>query len=113
MEGPAEKVRDVILYGSGDEAIRFAYDDGLRAYEVKKPFEGVIPNLERRYKETESDWAREEIALHAPRRPARLRRLAPEARGARGEDRRRSTSARRPRCRCARRRLVRGAAAKS
>ena len=33
----------------------------LRAYEVKKPFEGVIPNLERRYKETESDWAREEI----------------------------------------------------
>ena len=56
-----EKIRTVILYGSGTEAIRFAYDDGLRAYEVKKPFEGVITNLERRYKETESDWAREEI----------------------------------------------------
>ena len=56
-----EKIRTVILYGFGTEAIRFAYDDGLRAYEVKKPFEGVITNLERRYKETESDWAREEI----------------------------------------------------
>jgi len=41
--------------------VRFAYDDGLRSYEVKKPFEGVVNNLERRWKETESDWAREEI----------------------------------------------------
>ena len=36
------KARDVILYGSGDEEVRLAYDDGLRSYEVKKPFEGVI-----------------------------------------------------------------------
>ena len=58
-----EKIRTVILYGSGTEAIRFAYDDGLRAYEVKKPFEGVITNLERRYKETESDGrARRSVA---------------------------------------------------
>jgi len=56
-----QKARDVILYGTGDEAVRFAYDDGLRSYEVKKPFEGVVNNLERRWKETESDWAREEI----------------------------------------------------
>ncbi|HEV7438558.1 MAG TPA: excinuclease ABC subunit UvrA [Methylobacterium sp.] len=57
-----ESARDVILYGSGTQPIRFAYNDGMRAYEVNKPFEGVIPNLERRYKETESDAARDEIA---------------------------------------------------
>src|SRR3954465_9748385 len=45
-----EPVRKTILYGS-KEPIRFSYDDGLRAYEVKRPFEGVITNLERRYKE--------------------------------------------------------------
>jgi excinuclease ABC subunit A len=56
-----DKARDVILNGSGDEEIRFAYDDGLRSYEVKKPFEGVVKNLERRYRETESEWSREEI----------------------------------------------------
>ncbi|MCJ2047073.1 excinuclease ABC subunit UvrA [Methylobacterium sp. J-078] len=56
------KAREVVLYGTGPESVRFAYDDGMRAYEVNKPFEGVIPNLERRYKETESDSSREEIA---------------------------------------------------
>lgn len=54
-----------ILYGSGDDdEIRFTYDDGVRSYATKKPFEGVITNLERRYKETESDWAREEIGRY-------------------------------------------------
>ncbi|GGC55812.1 excinuclease ABC subunit UvrA [Chelatococcus reniformis] len=57
-----EEVRNIILFGTGGEAVRFAYDDGARSYEVQKPFEGVITNLERRYKETESDWAREEIS---------------------------------------------------
>ncbi|KQP91309.1 ABC-ATPase UvrA [Methylobacterium sp. Leaf113] len=56
------KAREVVLYGTQNESVRFAYDDGMRAYEVNKPFEGVIPNLERRYKETESDTSREEIA---------------------------------------------------
>jgi excinuclease ABC subunit A len=77
-----EKVRDVILYGSDGESIRMAYDDGLRAYEVKKPFEGVIPNLERRYKETESDWAREEIGRFMGETPCEAcggKRLKPEA----------------------------------
>jgi excinuclease ABC subunit A len=77
-----DRVRDVILYGSGSEAIRFAYDDGLRAYEVKKPFEGVIPNLERRYKETESDWARDEIGRFMGETPCEAcggKRLKPEA----------------------------------
>ena len=56
-----EKAKDVILYGTGEEVITFSYDDGLRSYKTKKPFEGVIPNLERRYRETDSNWAREEI----------------------------------------------------
>jgi excinuclease ABC subunit A len=56
-----KKVQDAILYGSGEDAIRFVYDDGLRSYETKKPFEGVITNLERRFRETESEWAREEL----------------------------------------------------
>jgi excinuclease ABC subunit A len=55
------KARDAILFGSKGEEIRFSYDDGMRAYEVRKPFEGVVTNLERRYKETESEWSREEI----------------------------------------------------
>jgi excinuclease ABC subunit A len=58
------KVQDAILFGSGEDAIRFVYDDGLRAYETKKPFEGVITNLERRFRETESEWAREELTKY-------------------------------------------------
>ncbi len=56
-----DKARNVILYGSGAEEVRMAYNDGMRAYEVRKPFEGVVMNLERRHKETESEWSREEI----------------------------------------------------
>ena len=77
-----QKARDVILYGSGDEEVRFAYDDGLRAYEVRKPFEGVITNLERRYKETESEWSREEIERYMTATPCDAcngYRLKPEA----------------------------------
>ncbi|HLK83504.1 MAG TPA: excinuclease ABC subunit UvrA [Xanthobacteraceae bacterium] len=59
-----KKVQDVILYGSGDDVIRFVYDDGLRSYETRKPFEGVITNLERRFRETESEWAREELTKY-------------------------------------------------
>jgi excinuclease ABC subunit A len=54
--------QQMILYGTGTQEVLFQYSDGSRAYEVKKPFEGVIRNLERRYLETESDWAREEIS---------------------------------------------------
>jgi excinuclease ABC subunit A len=59
-----KKTQDAILYGTGEEPIRFIYDDGLRSYETKKPFEGVITNLERRWRETESEWAREEISKY-------------------------------------------------
>ncbi len=65
LENPFEdlpvKIRNVILFGSGDEEIKFNYDDGFRAYSVKKPFEGVVINLERRYLETDSEWARDDI----------------------------------------------------
>jgi excinuclease ABC subunit A len=54
----------VILEGSGEEEIKFSYDDGMRSYDTKKPFEGVVTNLERRWKETESEWAREEISKY-------------------------------------------------
>ena len=77
-----KKTQDAILYGSGEDAIRFVYDDGMRSYETKKPFEGVITNLERRWKETESDWAREEMAKYFTDIPCAAcngYRLKPEA----------------------------------
>ncbi len=75
-------VQKIILYGSGEEVVRFSYNDGLRAYDVKKPFEGVVTNLERRYLETESEWAREEIARYMTATPCSAckgYRLKPEA----------------------------------
>ena len=54
--------RDVILYGTGDEEIEFVYNDGSRKFETIKPFEGVIPNLERRWRETDSSWVREDLS---------------------------------------------------
>src|SRR5215510_2904323 len=59
-----KKTQDAILYGSGEDAIKFTYDDGMRSYQTTKPFEGVVTNLERRWRETESDWAREEMARY-------------------------------------------------
>jgi excinuclease ABC subunit A len=77
-----DKARQAILYGTGDEEVRFSYDDGLRAYEVRKPFEGVVKNLERRHRETESEWSREEIERFMSATPCdacRGFRLKPEA----------------------------------
>ncbi len=64
-----EEVRQVILFGSGDEAITFTYDDGVRKFRTTKPFEGVIRNIERRWKETESDWVREELSRYQSDHP--------------------------------------------
>ncbi len=78
----AKKTQDAILYGSGDTEIRFSYDDGMRAYDTKRPFEGVITNLERRFRETDSDWAREEIGRYftdVPCEACKGFRLKPEA----------------------------------
>ncbi|MFL5237825.1 MAG: excinuclease ABC subunit UvrA [Rhizomicrobium sp.] len=77
-----KKARDVILYGSGEDEVKFIYDDGLRRYETKKAFEGVIPNLERRFKETDSSWIREELERYqdtSPCEECKGYRLKPEA----------------------------------
>ncbi len=60
----SKKIQDIILYGSDNEEIKFAYDDGYDTYTTKKSFEGVINNLERRYLETDSEWKREEISQY-------------------------------------------------
>ncbi len=56
--------QDIILYGSGDEDVTVTYDDGSRSYKVARPFEGVIPNMSRRWRETDSQWARDELSKY-------------------------------------------------
>ena len=64
-----KSVQQVFLYGSGEEEIIFRYDEGGRVYQVKRTFEGIIPNMERRYKETDSSWIREEFESYQNKRP--------------------------------------------
>ncbi|MDT8265701.1 excinuclease ABC subunit A, partial [Roseomonas sp. DSM 102946] len=75
-------VRKGILHGTGTEVVTLRYKDGLRAYEVKKPFEGVLPNLERRLRETDNPWVREDLERYKADRPCKAcqgARLKPEA----------------------------------
>ena len=65
----SEESRNAILYGTGNQEIDFVYDDGLRTYKTKKTFEGVIGNLERRWRETDSAWMREEIERYMSSNP--------------------------------------------
>jgi excinuclease ABC subunit A len=77
-----EDVRKAILLGSGKEEITMAYDDGLRTYSTTKPFEGVVPNMERRWRETDSNWVREELERYQSIHPCDRcggNRLKPEA----------------------------------
>ncbi len=64
-----DAVQQVFLYGSGKDEIKFRFDEGGRVYEVTRPFEGVIPNMERRYRETDSNWIREEFERYQNNRP--------------------------------------------
>jgi excinuclease ABC subunit A len=76
-----EAARDAIMNGTA-EKITFSYDDGLRSYKTAKTFEGIVPNLERRWKETDSAWAREEIERYMSAAPCPAcagYRLKPEA----------------------------------
>ena len=76
------KVQSVILMGSGKEAVVMTYDDGLRSYRTQKPFEGIIPNLTRRYRETDSNWVREELDKFRANHPCDTchgKRLKPES----------------------------------
>ena len=63
------EVQHAVLYGTGRDKVDFVYDDGLRQYKTSKAFEGVIGNLERRYKETESAGMREEIEKYMSAKP--------------------------------------------
>ncbi|WP_171121322.1 MULTISPECIES: excinuclease ABC subunit UvrA [unclassified Ruegeria] len=77
-----KNVQQVFLRGSGDEEIQFRYDEGGRVYQVTRSFEGVIPNMERRYRETDSAWIREEFERYQNNRPCGTcegYRLRPEA----------------------------------
>lgn len=55
-----QKVQDAVLYGTDDD-VEITYDDGIRTYTANKPFEGVIPNMERRWLETDSDYVRNDL----------------------------------------------------
>jgi excinuclease ABC subunit A len=77
-----EAAKEALLRGSGGEEIVFRYDEGGRVYQVRRAFEGVIPNLERRWKETDSAWVREELEQYRNERPCHACggfRLKPEA----------------------------------
>jgi len=81
--------RQIVLYGSGGEEVDFSYSNEERTYEITRPFEGVIPNLERRYRETDSAAAREMIDEFMASRECpvcRGARLRPEARAVRVAD---------------------------
>jgi excinuclease ABC subunit A len=86
MKTPWERlpkhVQLAILYGSGEEDIAFTYWDGTRNYTTEKPFEGVIGNIERRWRETDSDWVREELSRFQAAHPCEAcggYRLKPQA----------------------------------
>jgi excinuclease ABC subunit A len=77
----ADEARRVILRGTDGRAVTLRFIDGRRSYEVKKPFEGVIGNLERRMLQTESAWMREELSRYQSSRPCEVcggARLKPE-----------------------------------
>ncbi|MAB45488.1 MAG: excinuclease ABC subunit A, partial [Sphingomonadaceae bacterium] len=64
-----KEIRDIILYGTKGRAIPLTFKDGRKSYTVKKPFEGVIGNLNRRMLQTESAWMREELAKFQTAQP--------------------------------------------
>ena len=78
----SEQVKSVFLHGSGEAEIRFRYDEGGRVYDVSRAFEGILPNMERRYRQTDSNWVREEFERYQNNRPCGScggYRLRPEA----------------------------------
>jgi excinuclease ABC subunit A len=77
-----ETVRDAVLHGSGKDEVTMAYDDGLRTYSTAKVFEGVVPNMQRRWQETDSNLVRDDLekyqSIHACGR-CEGNRLKPES----------------------------------
>ncbi len=85
-----EETRRTILFGSGGEVVPMSFEDGLRTVRTEKPFEGVVPNLQRRWRETDSSWMREEIQRYMSSAPCAAcggARLKPEALAVRVGDR--------------------------
>jgi excinuclease ABC subunit A len=77
-----EAMRELILNGSGEEDVELSYDDGVRRYSTKRSFEGVLPNLQRRWRETDSAWLKEELGRYLSSAPCEAcsgHRLKPEA----------------------------------
>ena len=73
-----EKAKEIILYGSGNVCVPMYYS----SFVSDKPFEGVIPNMERRFLETDSSWVREEFSKYQSAAPCEFchgKRLKPEA----------------------------------
>ena len=76
------KVKTAVLYGTGDDEVAIKYSDDVRKYEARKPFEGVVNNLQRRWRETDSSWMREELERYQTSQPCEAcggKRLKPEA----------------------------------
>ncbi|MFQ5535670.1 MAG: excinuclease ABC subunit UvrA [Sphingomonadales bacterium] len=77
-----EPVRKKLLHGTGKEEVTITYDDGRNKYTTERPFEGIIPNLERRWRETDSSWFRHEMERYQSSAPCAAcagHRLKPEA----------------------------------
>ena len=77
-----EAVHNAVLFGTGSTVVKLTYKDGVRAYDVEKPFEGVLKNLERRLRETDSAWVREEMNRYQAEKACSVcngARLKPEA----------------------------------
>lgn len=75
-------IKQALLHGSGKEEIQITYNDGKKSYSVERPFEGILPNMERRWRETDSNWARDELAKYQTTQPCEAcdgARLKPEA----------------------------------
>jgi excinuclease ABC subunit A len=77
-----QAMQDLILNGSGEAEVELSFDDGVRRYSTKRAFEGVLPNLQRRWRETDSAWLKEELGRYlssAPCEACHGHRLKPEA----------------------------------
>jgi excinuclease ABC subunit A len=78
----SDEAKRVILHGTGGKPVTLRFIDGKRSYEVRKPFEGVLGNLNRRMLQTESAWMREELSRYQSSQPCEVcggARLKPEA----------------------------------
>ena len=78
----SKKIKDILLYGSNGELIQMTYKNGNETFKTDKAFEGVIPNMERRWLETDSSWKRDELTKYQNSKKCQSckgSRLKPEA----------------------------------